>query len=148
MLSEEERKQRRRESSARYRLKNPEKVRAQFARWYAVNSGRNRAYQKRYKADHAERYRSKSRVKMRLGWAPGEAERAESMLPLVEACAICLSPEPRTKTVWHADHDHETGMFRSFLCSPCNVRLGLAERHGIQMSDSERRYVESHRRPV
>ncbi len=35
-------------------------------------------------------------------------------------CRICKT---ETKLVW--DHDHVTGKFRGWLCSPCNIGLGM-----------------------
>lgn len=40
-----------------------------------------------------------------------------------ECCAICQSPDPRTK-YWHIDHDHVTGRVRGILCGHCNPGLG------------------------
>lgn len=33
----------------------------------------------------------------------------------------------REETMPHADHDHETGIFRSLLCATCNLMLGYAK---------------------
>lgn len=50
-------------------------------------------------------------------------------LPAIEAqpghpCEICLQPIAKQP---HADHDHQTGQFRGWLCAPCNLRLGVLE---------------------
>jgi hypothetical protein len=42
-------------------------------------------------------------------------------------CAVCLRPEPGTKTGWHTDHDHLTGETRGILCHHCNTALGLVK---------------------
>lgn len=38
-------------------------------------------------------------------------------------CAICGVKEEGQKL--HMDHDHDTGQFRGWLCSTCNVGLGM-----------------------
>ena len=43
------------------------------------------------------------------------------------ACACCGATEPRSKTGWHTDHDHETKQFRGILCHHCNTALGLVK---------------------
>lgn len=42
-------------------------------------------------------------------------------------CAICGAPEPpfaERHQRLHVDHDHQTGVVRGLLCSPCNQGLG------------------------
>jgi hypothetical protein len=43
-------------------------------------------------------------------------------------CEICdrLESESKNRSL-HRDHDHETGIFRGWLCTRCNVALGLFE---------------------
>lgn len=42
-------------------------------------------------------------------------------------CAVCLKPPPSGKPFLMWDHDHKTGRLRGFLCSVCNLAVGLAE---------------------
>ncbi len=81
-----------------------------------------------------------------LGWAPGESDKADALRSSITECAICRSTEPRSPKGWHADHDHRSGLFRGFLCLACNLRLGYAEKHGIELSRIERAYLRHHRR--
>ena len=61
-------------------------------------------------------------------------------------CEVCLRVRDEVTMYgrFHIDHDHETGVFRGFLCSPCNTSLG-------QMGDDPARlraaadYIERHR---
>jgi hypothetical protein len=39
-------------------------------------------------------------------------------------CAVC-NRLPKSGQRLHVDHDHETGLVRALLCSPCNSALGL-----------------------
>lgn len=44
--------------------------------------------------------------------------------PCPEYCEICGGP-PRGKKSLVLDHDHVTGIFRGWLCSPCNMGIGV-----------------------
>jgi len=41
--------------------------------------------------------------------------------PKPEVCPIC----EKVPKKWVLDHDHETGLFRGWLCDSCNLALGL-----------------------
>ena len=90
----------------------------------------------KYKASEAAPERQSAARKRRRGWAPGEHER-----PFVTACACCGSSDSRHKMGWAADHDHTTGIFRAYLCYPCNIRIGHAEKYGIETSQIEKAYL-------
>lgn len=42
-------------------------------------------------------------------------------------CAGCSLHQSELKNSLHADHDHETGIFRVLLCMNCNRALGHAQ---------------------
>jgi Recombination endonuclease VII len=42
-------------------------------------------------------------------------------------CAICLSPDPKTRNGWNTDHCHRSGRVRFILCGNCNRGLGAFE---------------------
>jgi hypothetical protein len=58
-------------------------------------------------------------------------------------CAICSAPESSLSRKLNADHDHKTGEFRGFLCSPCNFGLGFFRDSADRMR-SAIRYLEEH----
>lgn len=41
-------------------------------------------------------------------------------------CAVCRGVNADGRLLM-VDHDHETGRFRAFLCSSCNVAIGMAQ---------------------
>jgi hypothetical protein len=103
----------RRAKSALWRKKNPE-----------LNQSRKVRYERLFK-----------------GWLPGEHEKAEAARTFVTECACCLSKSPRNKKGWCADHDAKTGLFRAYLCHPCNIILGFVEKYAMLMSDPMSRYI-------
>lgn len=60
-------------------------------------------------------------------------------------CAICLADFSEFTKGACVDHDHETGMVRSLLCSPCNIRVGIVENEG-KWRDSVLAYLTLHRK--
>lgn len=87
---------------------------------------------------------NKTKRRTSLGWWPGEAERAERQRAHITHCEICGSKDYHNDRGWFADHDRIRGRFRGFLCHPCNIRLGFAERFGIPLSDDEAAYIKRH----
>jgi hypothetical protein len=83
--------------------------------WREANPEAYRAIQRRYRERHPDRARqtsreSKERCKVRLA---GSARPSH--------CEVCGAP----RAVW--DHDHQTGLFRGWLCARCNQTLGKVE---------------------
>ncbi len=106
-------------AACRYRLKNPEKCQAASARWKEthvpnLDLGKRRARGRKY-------------ARLSNGWAPGEHEKAEARFPTVTACDCCGSPDPRRKSGFIGDHDHQTGLYRGHLCQPCNLIVGCID---------------------
>jgi hypothetical protein len=56
-------------------------------------------------------------------------------------CAICRVKAGRK--LFHADHDHKTGVFRGLLCSWCNHRLLGGARDSIDLLRQALGYMES-----
>lgn len=75
------------------------------------SSSDHRASQRRHYEKNKEKILERGREKTRQ-------KREERTGP----CPIC---ETETVLVW--DHDHATGLFRAYICSPCNLSLGHAK---------------------
>lgn len=91
---------------------DPVKSRAERCAWRAANLEHSRKY---------ERIRNRARNGL-----------PEPMRPMPERCENpgCVTPRPYKRRMV-LDHCHETGAFRGWLCSSCNVSLG-------QLGDSEK----------
>jgi hypothetical protein len=92
-----------REYNRRYREKNRDKVQAYQAAWKAANGPPPRAtimeYQRRY------------------------ADRPDPTRPEPEFCEICGGKSCHPHLC--EDHNHNTGLFRGWICQRCNQALGL-----------------------
>lgn len=94
------------EISRRYRLRHPDRVRAQRA----ASATRQREYERRY------------RLAKRYGLTPEQVD--EMLLAQGGRCAVCQTDNPGART-WHVDHCHGSGRIRGLLCGNCNRGLGL-----------------------
>lgn len=95
-----------REYMRRVRRDNPEKIK----QWQAVS---------RKPGGNKERDRARNaRTQARLYEA--------ATRPRPDVCEVCGSPNQRADRNLHFDHDHETGLFRGWLCALCNLTLGNA----------------------
>lgn len=105
-----------------YYLANREKLIARARDWALANPERRREIARQSRLKHVNRSREANRKKMRKGWLPGEHERAEACRPVAGyRCPICGGHKPD----WVADHHAASGLFREWLCRPCNMALGL-----------------------
>lgn len=115
----------------------------------------NKKYQREHLKEHAERCKKFKELKpgraqqasrkwTRRDWAPGEHERAEKLFPTITKCGCCESPDARNKLGWRADHNHLTGMFRSYLCHPCNIIIGFIEKYKLNCGTMYETYIKSH----
>jgi len=109
--------------------------------WRRNNKKKCRAYCRGFRLRNLSGRRAIDRKRFRKDWAPGEHERAESALPFVKECAACFSPSPRYRKGWAADHDHETGVFRAYLCYPCNLMAGFVENYGMDCGPAISTYL-------
>jgi len=76
-------------------------------------------YNKKYHASHKNRINQRRRNMKRLVREEAAAR------PRPELCELCGEPPGKKVLAW--DHDHTTGDFRGWLCSNCNVAIGLAK---------------------
>lgn len=122
----------RRAAQAAYKAANPEKVRAyalahgrrpeskaRAARWRAENREALLAAKRRAYASDREGHLSR---KLQREYGITLAQFRTLSAAQGGACAVC-SDVPRARLV--IDHDHDTGVIRGLLCSPCNVALGM-----------------------
>lgn len=91
-----------------------------------------RAYQKRteqrrrWRVENPERWSFKQREHMLRRYGLTVEEYADLLAGQDGCCAICKSPDPRTRgrKVFAVDHDHATGAVRGLLCMICNTGIG------------------------
>lgn len=120
--------------------KNPEARRAYTVAWYAKNKARLSAYQRAYysknktlkSAQAKARYlknRDKALARSRKAYAASAAAgiRYRKTLPKPTRpppthCECCGRAPKRNL---HLDHCHATNAFRGWLCTQCNVGLGM-----------------------
>ena len=79
-----------------------------------------------------------------LGWKAGEHERAQALKSDVRYCACCFGMDPHHKNGWSGDHNAKTGMFRAWVCNPCNQMIGFAERYGMDAGIRVEAYLEKY----
>jgi hypothetical protein len=87
----------RRAAGRRNYHKRPAEKRQRRAKWVAANQGAHRKYK-------------------------GLPDPTRSMPAYCECCGVFILD---TKTEFHLDHDHSSGVFRGWLCKKCNLGLGL-----------------------
>jgi hypothetical protein len=153
MLTEEEKKDRRRQAKARYREKNrailneknrlyrknnPDIVRESNKKWASDNPDKVRAKSKRYADSHkpevAKRWddwysKNKLRVrenKLKRVYGLSNEDYDKMLQEQSGCCKICGVKNSDTKKGYLVvDHCHKTGKVRSLLCDGCNRGLGF-----------------------
>jgi hypothetical protein len=127
-----------------YRLKNRERMNKQTREYHQKKKEENpNYYRERYDPEISSEYRKNNRIELkekqwkRRGIVDLTFERFESDIKKQNGlCKICgkemKSPQ--------ADHDHNTGKYRSALCTPCNNGLGVYEK----MKEKFEQYLKEH----
>lgn len=110
----------------RWAEKNREGERERARRWRQENTSAVRGYQQNYYTENREDLSHRRRENHRKRRYDLTPQKFSEMLASQDGkCAVCKTPEPRGKTSWHVDHDHETGQIRGILCITCNIALGM-----------------------
>lgn len=119
---EDERKEKRRAATRRWRAKNKEKIRDYRQAYDAATRERTadsrRAYQLQYK------------------YGITSAEWDKMFAAQGSRCATCGSDQPKSDRGWQTDHCHATGVVRGILCRPCNKALGLLKDNTSTLSNA------------
>lgn len=114
---------------AKWRARNPEKVKEISKRFYQKKKAESpetiHEYQKSYRERNRQILCDKERER-RFGIT--QHEYAELFRSQNGVCAICASPETATRNgkikALAVDHCHKTGKVRGLLCSDCNTGIG------------------------
>ena len=137
----EEQKQRRKQYIKEWRLKNKEKIIQNSKEYYQKNKEKINEYNKKYHQDNKEKIKIKlkeynqtlncKRIKIISRWKKfGLVSTDYNLLydnylksTNCEECGIEYGKfGDGTATHRCLDHDHETGLFRNYLCHGCNLR--------------------------
>lgn len=155
-LTEDERKARKREQSARnaarYRRMHPDRIVAYKQRPETKASEAARAERRRAlwsperKAEERVSYR-RQHLNRLYGITPQEYD--EMMEKQRGLCAVCGCEEPGDR--WrsarlHVDHCHKTGKVRSLLCCACNQAIGLIK-DNVSIARAMADYLHEHGHP-
>lgn len=116
-------KERQKVYQARWRAKNPEKVREykrnHARRYYARNKEAKQEYWRSYRRKNPD-VSLRSGLKYRYGLSLDQFREMES-----RQAGLCLACGRRPKSPLVIDHCHDTGEVRGLLCRGCNTALGL-----------------------
>lgn len=120
---------------------NPQPARERTSRWREDNPDRYRANQARFVETGGKKLADRrSYLKRKYGITLEEYD--AKLAEQGGVCAVC-GREPRPDISLHVDHDHATDAIRGLLCFVCNVAIGLiSEDH--ERLDSIRRYLHVH----
>lgn len=142
-MNAEEKRQRQKEASKRWRIRHVEEIRAKERSRYAERkeevAARKRleyAEDRENKIETVRRWQRRNPEKVKASWRERHlwrwyrltiAEFDSLFLGQGSRCGICGSESPIGQKHWHIDHDHSTGKIRGILCYYCNLLLGHAK---------------------
>ena len=112
-----------RQYSSAWSMRNPEKRREGFRRFYQNNKDRQNAQRmERYRANLHQEKDVAFRTNLRRFYSMTESEYWTMFHQQDGACAICLTPPNGRKL--GVDHNHQSRKIRGLLCSTCNSGIG------------------------
>jgi len=111
----------------KWRVENPQKARDLKNRWRANNPDKDQAQRQRHREKHRETRRASSLAYYRQnrGWSvlnKLKRKEREAGRRKPDRCEVCGD----TGTI-SFDHCHQRGIFRGWLCNPCNTVLGFVQ---------------------
>ena len=170
-MTEEEKKQRRREAKARYRAKNrailneknrfyrknnPDKVKESNNNWTKNNRNKKNAHAKKYRDSHKTEVeilwndwytKNKLRVrenKFKRVYGLTNEDYDKMLQEQNFCCKICGIKNSETKQGYLVvDHCHKSGKVRSLLCNGCNTGLGLLKENP-EVLEKAAQYLRNH----
>tara|TARA_R110000803_G_scaffold166431_1_gene229772 strand:- start:553 stop:930 length:378 start_codon:yes stop_codon:yes gene_type:complete len=113
-----------------YYEKNAEKLKAQQLVYNIKNAEKIKAYNKAYREENPEKFKKSHTISdwKHRGLICDDYDKLyEAYLQSTncEECCCEYSIKGNGIGIFKCmDHDHLTGLFRNFLCSPCNLRRG------------------------
>lgn len=151
-LSDEERKARQRESSAKWRKANP----GYHAKWQKANPERAAKHFAKWRKANPEKH-AKSVAKAVAKWQKANPDKVrcsqlrikygislERYNAILEAqgfqCSMCPTPHTDDNKL-HVDHCHDTGRVRGLLCMHCNTGIGKLN-HDIKTLNAAIAYLQ------
>lgn len=119
--SDEKRRAKKRAADRRYKAKNQDRLRERYRKWIAIPGNREK------KLEYSRTYRRLHGSHPPKYLLRRQAEREFlAGRPRPDICELCGKP-PKWRQTLHFDHSHPRHHFRGWLCSRCNVVLGLVE---------------------
>ncbi len=107
--------------SAETRARDPERVRANFRRWYANNKQKHLA---RTSAVYRRNPDAKFNRHLMRSYGITLADYDRILAFQGGGCALCGKPQRTEALRLAVDHDHRTGRVRGILCHRCNCAIG------------------------
>ena len=134
VLTEEERKARKKEYMKQYRQKNKEKIKQINDEWRENNKDKCKGYSNKYKQNNKDKIKEYNKqyyqtpqgkkCDMINHWkfrgVIGDFDKLYEKYINTTNCEVCNTTFT-DKNVRCLDHDHDTGEFRNVLCNACNV---------------------------
>lgn len=138
-------KQCNKDQSKSWSFANPEKKKQSNLQWRRNNPEKIKKFNQEWRQDNPEKSKESERnskwkylgVKNPDGSKFTNIDYEKAFLGQEGKCKICEKHQSKFKRALAADHNHITGIFRSLLCGPCNLRLGFREDRIWKEKDDE-----------